>query len=170
MAFVENLSLNMLSSTLFAMLAAVSGYAYRSIRFEQKITGKWEGRLTCSTPRYRSHSIKCTLVLASPKSKSQSGFLYYRRQCTERNQLLVVGIDSLEWLEIRKNGRVKQFSMQFARELHKHPNDRLDYSHSTYLARCRLRKGSNRTLAIEFSTEIPGEAGPDSWSGIFQKS
>ena len=140
----SDLGINLAAAALWATGGASITYCARVFALDSRLSGRWEGDLECRGPspgaaEFRTHVIRCVLVLARPIARQNSGLLYYTRECTATDTVVVRGLDELKDYS-RSNGvlRAPEFTMQFTRRFHKHPDGRLDESTPAYIFRCRF--------------------------------
>lgn len=168
-----DIGVNLAANAVWALGGASIVLGARIFAFDAKLSGRWEGDLECISalcPDLRTHVIRCVLVLARPISRQNSGLLYYTRECTASDKVLVRGLDELKDYK-RTNGpfRAPQFTMQFTRRFHKHPDGRLDETTPAYLFRCRFAGLFASAPKLYVETDIPNDRQPDVWKGVFQK-
>lgn len=168
-----DIGVNLAANAVWAFGGAGIVLGARVFALDARLSGRWEGDLECSgalAQELRTHVIRCVLVLARPIARQNSGLLYYTRECTTTDKVLVRGLDELKDYK-RSNGafRAPEFTMQFTRRFHKHPDGHLDESTPAYLFRCRLAGLLSRAPKLYIETDIPNERHPDVWKGVFQK-
>lgn len=173
MSFPEDFSTNLAATAAWATGAAASTWFLNWFSIDSKLTGRWEGSLTCScpnVPEFRTHVIHCVLVLARPKSRDTSGLLYYTRECTKSDKHLVRGVDELtDYRCSKSNWKDLQFALCFTRQFHKHPNGKLDYNTPRYDFDMNLTGRFSRKPKIHVTTRIPNGPDHNSWVGTFQR-
>ena len=173
MSFSIDLSANLAASAIWAGSAAATAWFVHWSSTDSRLTGRWEGDLTCdgsTAPHFRTHVIRCVLVLARPKARNTSGLLYYTRECTTTDKKLVRGVDELA--DYSCSGQtLKQvdFVLSFIRRFHKHPNGKLDYNSPSYDFNMNLAGRFARHPKLHVKTRIPNGALFDDWSGTFQR-
>ena len=143
-----------------AVWAAITLFRLHSLGV--RLTGRWEGKLTCSEEGISDEVLDCVLVLALPANRQLSGLIYYRRHNTRNAQTLGEGLDQLhDWKQSRKG-----FSLDFIRIFHKCKKINFDISSAKYIFHCNITGGK---LYIE--TDIPNcsTKASDKWQGCFKK-
>jgi hypothetical protein len=156
---------------------AIGGGAehFRNIfALDHRLTGRWEGDLECTNKNAtesRTHVIRCILVLARPIARPNSGLLYYQKECTATDKILVRGLDELKkYKRVKGYFRPKEIAMEFTRRFHKYPSGEVDESAEAYKFQGKFEGLFSRAPALDVETRIKNNKnGSDVWCGTLQK-
>ncbi len=173
MAITTDLAVNLAASAIWAVAGIAVGYASRAYDLDTRLTGQWEGDLTCENRQnleFQSHVIHCVLVLARPSASRTSGLLYYNRECFATRTTITRGVDALADLKRAEGSfRTPEFNMKVVRRFHINDGN-LDESPKPYDFKIRFPR-FERVPALQVQTEIACKNGMrrDTWTGVFQK-
>ena len=157
----------------------VGGLLVRSLlrlfQLDARLPGRWEGELFCDErPDLNSHGIRCTLVLARPRTRPNSGLLYYDRQCCVQGLCIARGVDELQtYKRAFWTLPPAKFTMVFTRRFHYDYVKKLVYALEPYTFSCKfgrvLRGSPTMDVEVELKAgELSGRLS-DTWKGVFTK-